>query len=188
MKDVPLSARKRCSPPRIAACFAALAAAGCGSYASPAYLGEGLLVVRGVITNPDQAPVEPGVELSLVWDGAVVAGSNVVEPRLPSDFLLTLYAPPSNKARGEIVVLTPAQLDVYIAGSEPDGAIGRADRFRIEYDEAAGAASEALGRNGFSLLAQRACPPAGPCGAPYEQVPLETPVTVVIRAVTSGGE
>jgi hypothetical protein len=86
---------------------AALALAGCDSQASKDYPGEPLLTLSGaVVTGATQATVSsPPPKAAVLWYGfrALVGASAPVRGEFPSQFTLSLYSPPPEGARSQLL-------------------------------------------------------------------------------------
>jgi hypothetical protein len=158
------------------------AGCGCGEVATPAYPGEALAILRGVVVNPAGLTLPAAASAHLVWthaigsaDASQVAAGTTVETRLPANFSIALYTTPPAaaveatggvpQARGEVVVVTDAQLATLSAGGAVTGVHGRTDAFQLLWlpDDTA-ASVETATRNlqaplaaGFNLLGRTGC-------------------------------
>ena len=201
----------------VLAVAAGLGGAACGEVATPAYPGEALAILRGVVGNPAGLALPAGASAHLVWDDAGVGGgrsqvaaSTTVETRLPANFSIALYTTPPPAvvgsgddfaaARGHVVVVNDQQLDDLANGRAVEGVHGRNDRFQLVWlkDDAAAAAETArLGlptslTPGFHLLSQpdddgSAADADAVEGAPFAPVPLASIIPLQLVEDTAGG-
>jgi hypothetical protein len=190
--------------------------AACGEVATPAYPGEALAILRGVVVNPAGLALPAGASAHLVWDDAgegvgrsQLAASTTVETRLPANFSIALYTTPPPAvvgssdgfavARGHVVVVNDQQLDDLANGRAVEGVHGRNDRFQLVWLKDAGAAAGETARlglptsltPGFHLLSQPdddggAAGADAAEGAPFAPVPLASIIPLQLVEDTVG--
>jgi hypothetical protein len=183
--------------------------AGCGEVVTPAYPGESLAILRGVVLNPDGLQLENDVAAHLIWSSAPGsdtiqrAASTTFEARLPADFTLALYNPPPPealeptdvgvRARADVFVVTDNQLDALSNGEAVLGPYGRTALFTLLWlPTIADANAEQYRRQmtrplvaGFNLLARsndaaQAASLCPSCADGFDPVPLASVIALAL--------